>query len=80
MKCVQCESTRIVEKVRVVDQTGQNHIKGDLKLEVYENPDAWIFKGPKEGKVRANVYVDCGFVMLSVSLLDARRLEKYKKK
>ena len=79
MKCLQCQSERIIEKVRVVDK-GEGNWKGDLTLEVYENPDAWVFKGPKEGKVHANVCVDCGHVMFGISLLDARKLERYKKK
>ena len=36
-------------------------------------------KTPKEGKVHANVCVDCGHVMLGLSLLDARKLEDIRK-
>jgi predicted rRNA methylase YqxC with S4 and FtsJ domains len=79
MKCLQCNSTRVVTDVRAVDK-GDGDLKNDLRLEVYENPNAWIFKGTQDGKVIGNVCVECGFIMFSMSLLDARKLEKCKNK
>ena len=76
MKCLQCDSERLVKDVRVVDQTDIG-VKFDLKLEVERNPEAWIFKGVEEGVLKANVCAECGFVMLSVSPDDAKRLEEH---
>jgi uncharacterized OB-fold protein len=76
MKCLQCGSTDIVKEVRVVDR-GNNDFKSDLNLEVYEEPNAFIFKGTHKGKLSANVCVDCGFVMFTVTTDAARELKKY---
>ena len=77
MKCLQCESERIVKDVRAVDYS-YGEVR-DLKLEVYEEPDAWIFKGTQDGVLKGNVCVDCGFVMFSMSLEDAKKLERHQK-
>ena len=79
MKCLQCESERIVKNVRALD-CGDSNMKLDLRIEVYDNPDAWIFKGAVGGTLKANVCVDCGFVMVAVSTADAQKLERYQKK
>ena len=78
MKCLQCESKRIVKNVRAIDK-GDGNVKRDLTLEVYEDPNAWIFKGAHEGVLSGNVCVDCGFVMFCVSKADALKLEKHQK-
>ncbi len=75
MKCLQCGSEDLVRDVRVVDR-GDGNLRQDLKLEVYDNPGALIFKGAHEGKLVAQVCVECGFVMLSVSKKDAEILKK----
>lgn len=62
MKCTNCGSTDIVYDVRAVDKTDYN-VKQDLKVELNQNPDAWIFKNPHEGVLKANLCVDCGYVM-----------------
>lgn len=77
MKCLQCESTRIVTNARAVDR-GEGNYKSDLKLEVYGNPDAWIFKDTHASPLKANVCADCGFVMFFVSVDEARQLERQK--
>ena len=75
MKCLQCDSERIVRDVRAVDYS-DNTLRRDLKLEVYRDPNALIFKGTIDGTLKANVCVDCGFVMFNVSTKDALKLEK----
>lgn len=77
MTCLQCESTRIVENVRCVDR-GHSNVAHDLKVEVYSDPAAWVFKGAQGGNLRANVCADCGYVMFTVSVEDARKLEEHK--
>ena len=76
MKCLQCSSERIVRNVRVVDRAHAN-MKSDLRIEVYENPDAVLFKGAHGEVLKANVCAECGFVMLSVSVSEARKLERF---
>ncbi len=72
MKCVQCNSTRIIENVRAVD-FGDLDRRKDLTIEIAEKPEARVFKGMHEAKVTASVCADCGFVMHSVSKEDAER-------
>ena len=79
MKCLQCESKNIVKNVRAVDK-GHNNYKSDLELQVHENPNALIFKGTYYGVLKANVCVDCGFVMFSVSIADAKTLQLHQNK
>jgi hypothetical protein len=31
-------------------------------VRAYENPDAFLFKGPRDTNVVANVCIDCGFI------------------
>ena len=76
MKCVQCNSENILENVKVVDR-GHYDGKHEMILEVYENPDALIFKSAHSGVVKANICVDCGYVMFSISTADAQKLKKY---
>ncbi len=79
MKCLQCGSDNLVLDARPVDQFDLG-MTSDLKIEAYANPDAWIFKGTTQGSLRANVCVNCGFVMMSVSKEDAQRLAQTKHK
>ena len=46
MKCLQCQSERLVHKARTVDYIDMT-IKQPLKLELDSNPDAWVFKGTR---------------------------------
>ena len=78
MKCLQCGSSDIVQDVHVADH-GDAGIVGDLAFEVHEAPEAWIFKGTHRAVLRGTVCTDCGYVMFSVSVSDARKLKKYKK-
>ena len=78
MKCLQCGSDDIVKNVRAVDHTDYKS-KTDFKLEVYAKPEAWIFKEPHEGTVRANVCASCGYIMFNLSLEDAIKLKNKKK-
>ena len=77
MKCLQCGSEDIVKDVRAVDYT-DSITKKDLKLEVYSNPSAWIFKEPHEGIIKANVCANCGFIMFNLSVADAVKLKNKK--
>jgi len=79
LKCLQCNSTDIVKNVRAVDRSHSNSIN-DLKLEVYENPNALFFKGVYEGRLKANICVDCGFVMWNISVIEARSLKRHQNK
>ena len=75
LTCLHCGSDDIVKQVRVIDRGRQDH-KRDLKLEVYEDPTVFIFKGTHEGKLRAHVCADCGFVMFNVTRKTARELKR----
>jgi hypothetical protein len=64
-KCEVCGSEKIIPNVRVVDQ-GQ-YSDGQLKLVVFGEPDALIFKDKLYGKVAAHVCGECGHIELRVS-------------
>ena len=74
MKCLQCGSADIVRDVRAVDQSHVDVM--DLKLQVYTDPGAMIFKGARDFPMLANVCVDCGFVMLFVETHHAQRIKQ----
>ena len=61
-KCPKCESTEIIEDVRVVDYARAE--KENVTLETYEKPEAIFFKGAHSTKVSAWVCSACGFVEL----------------
>ncbi len=73
MKCLQYGSEDIVEGVRVMDEN--KYQRGDLQLEVYENPDAMIFKGAMNASLSTNVCVGCDFVMFYVTPQAAKEIK-----
>ena len=73
MKCIQCQSERLVHNAKAVDYIDFG-VKRPLKLELDSNPDAWVFKGTTAGELNATVCADCGFVMFSMAKHDADRL------
>jgi hypothetical protein len=73
MKCLQCQSERLVHKAKAVDYFDMA-MKKPLKLELDSNPDAWLFKGTQAGELNASVCADCGFVMFSMAKEDAEKL------
>ena len=77
MKCLQCDSEDIVRNVEVFDQTA--HGAGNLSIGIHRNPDAMLFKNTKLAKIKGNVCASCGYLMLSVSRMDAASLSKIKK-
>ena len=78
MKCLQCNSEDIVRNVRAIDHTKNN--KTDLSLEGYEDRKAIFFKGTFRVPLTANVCVDCGFVMWSISTNSAATLKELDRK
>ena len=74
-KCLNCSGINIVTDIRAVDK-GDG--KRDLKLEVYENPDATLFKGVHDASLKADVCKDCGHVMLYVSVDKAAEFSVHK--
>lgn len=79
MKCLQCGSSDIVRNVRAFDRD-HGGLGQDLPLQVHNNPDAMFFKGPELFPLKANVCAQCGFVMLSVSRDEAKRIKAVKGK
>ena len=73
MKCLQCQSERLVTEASAVDYFDMA-IKRPLKLELDSNHEAWVFKGTQAGELKATVCADCGFVMFSMTKEDAERL------
>ena len=77
MKCVQCDSINIVSNVQILDHGHYDAIT-NLKAGVEKRPKAMIFKDRQTTDIYGNICADCGFVMLSVSIGAARRLQKAK--
>ena len=75
MKCLQCGSEHIAMGVKAVDHA---HYNGPMNLSLYTygRPRATFFKGTLSHPMWANVCGECGFVMFSVSTIDARRILK----
>jgi len=73
-----CGSTDLIKNVRIVDK-GMENTKYDLSLEVYEDPEAWVFKGTHEVNLSATVCESCGYVMLFVTPQGVDILKRYKR-
>ena len=76
--CLNCNCHNIVSDIRVVDR-GEGDHKRDLKLEVYEKPDALIFKGTHDASLRADVCKGCGHVMFYIEVDKATELSQHNK-
>ena len=62
-KCPNCQSAKIIPGVRIIDQMG-HYIR--LGVNVYEHPDALVFKGKHSEGLHARICGDCGHVELYV--------------
>lgn len=62
---LRCHSTKIIPGVTVMDQ-GQ-HLDGELKVVVFGNPEALIFKNRLYGQVKADICGKCGHIELRVT-------------
>ena len=63
-RCGKCGSKQLMPDVQVIgdDRDGDN----DIQVALYEDPDAFIFKGKRPGTLRAQVCGQCGFTELFV--------------
>jgi hypothetical protein len=59
-RCDKCQSKKIIPQVQIVDKTDYN-VPTELSVVIYENPDAWIFKGEHKGILKAWICGDCGY-------------------
>jgi predicted nucleic-acid-binding Zn-ribbon protein len=63
--CSKCQSTKIIPEVYIRDYSP--HVGNtQLSVEIYEDPNALIFKGRHEGALNARVCGDCGYTELYV--------------
>jgi predicted nucleic-acid-binding Zn-ribbon protein len=62
--CAKCKSEKVVPKVRIMDRGHYSGDAGNLTLVIYENPEAFLFKGSHEGTLYAQVCGDCGYTEL----------------
>lgn len=60
--CPKCQSAKIIPDVRILDRNYS--VVGDLSVEIYENPDALLFKGAHNGKLQARICGQCGYTEL----------------
>lgn len=63
--------------IRIFDY-GHGNLKHNLGVTVYENPDAWIFKGETKSTLTVWVWGACGYAELYVKHLQ-KLLEAYRK-
>ncbi len=68
--CPKCESTIIIQGVRVNDRSN-NGVRHELSVSVFAKPDAWIMKGEATSELWACVCGVCGFVELYATNVDA---------
>lgn len=64
--CPKCGSTEIMPEVRIFARRPGN-LKHDLQVQVFERPDALIFKEAHFGVLKARVCGRCGSVELYAS-------------
>ena len=57
--CSKCRSDKVIPDVRIIDQVG-HRIR--LGVNVYEDPEALIFKGTHYSDLRSQVCGECGYV------------------
>ena len=74
--CPKCGSHDLIPDVRIVDR-GDGNVRRDLQVEVYESPDALIFKGTHAGSLSVSICGQCGYAELYVSN-SAELLEVYR--
>jgi predicted nucleic-acid-binding Zn-ribbon protein len=65
-KCPKCASQRLIKGIRIFGHRLDDS-KSDLTVEIYEEPDALIFKGTHQGTLQAWICGDCGLTELYVS-------------
>ncbi len=61
--CSKCQSNKMIPNVHTRDYGDLNN---QLSVEVYEEPDAMIFKGTHEGALTAWICGECGYTELYV--------------
>jgi predicted nucleic-acid-binding Zn-ribbon protein len=66
--CWKCGSDRMIKGARIIDR-GHEGLKGNLSVEVYEKPDAIVFKKTHQGTLSAFICGECGYTELYVSNL-----------
>ena len=63
--CSNCKSNKMIPNVHIRDY-GDYMSNNQLSVEIYENPDAMIFKGAHEGALNAWICGECGYTELYV--------------
>jgi predicted nucleic-acid-binding Zn-ribbon protein len=63
--CSKCQSNKIIPNVHIRDY-GDYNSNNQLSVEVYEKPDAIIFKGAHPGALNAWICGECGYTELYV--------------
>jgi hypothetical protein len=61
--CSKCQSDKVIPDVRIIDHVGH---RISLGVNVYEHPEALIFKGTHSGTLRSQVCGECGYVEIYV--------------
>ncbi len=69
MVCLKCGSEDIIPNVRIVTYTEEFNLKlaQDLQVEIYENPEALVFKGTHTERLTASICGQCGYTEMYVS-------------
>lgn len=63
--CSRCQSDKVIPNVHIRDY-GDYGSNSQLSIEIYEKPDALIFKGTFEGPLNAWVCGECGYTELYI--------------
>ena len=63
--CPKCKSTNVIKRARFADR-GHGNSTDDQVIELFENPDAMIFKGAFKQTLHAWVCGTCGYTELYV--------------
>jgi len=63
-QCSKCQSEKIIPQLCIADQAGHNIRLG---VNVYEDPNAIVFKGKHSEELYARICGDCGNVELFIN-------------
>lgn len=62
--CLKCGSDKIIPNARILSKMDYGYYSGDVHVEVYKDPYAFLFKGAMQARLRAWICGDCGYVEL----------------
>lgn len=64
--CARCGSKKVIPNVHLKDRSTNLNTDHSLTAEVYEHPEALLFRGAHQARLTARICGECGFADLYV--------------